>query len=177
MFKTIKAIHTINKHRFVVFKLCCKCGIVWRGLVHDLTKFSWQEIRENVKFYNGKFSPLAKCRQETGRSLAWLHHKGRNKHHLEYWLDRENEDNTLVPYKYAVECICDKIAAGKTYKKKDWNCTLPLEYWNRKDGTLPMNAKTHAFISKVFSDLAEHGEKFILNKRYMKKTYKQICEN
>ena len=83
----------------------------------------------------------------------------------------------MMPYKYAVECVCDKIAATKTYKKKDYTNAHPLEHWTTYGCKAPCNPKTSAFIEKVFTDLKENGEKFVFNKRYMKKTYAEICLN
>ena len=77
----------VNKHRFKVFKLCCKAGIPFRGLLHDLSKYSPTEFFESVKYYEGSYSPITNCKKENGYSKAWLHHKGRNKHHYEYWYD------------------------------------------------------------------------------------------
>ena len=31
-------------------------------------------------------------REDTGVSTAWLHHKGRNKHHYEHWVDYSIND-------------------------------------------------------------------------------------
>lgn len=45
----------------------------------------------SVKYYTGHHSPIAECRRQNGYSNAWIHHKNRNKHHIEYWYDRENE--------------------------------------------------------------------------------------
>ena len=60
---TIKHFNTINKHRWLVFKLCCKAGIPWRGFVHDLSKYSRTEFWDSVRYYQGgKKSPI----QHTG---------------------------------------------------------------------------------------------------------------
>ena len=83
----IKHLILITKHKWVVFKLCCKVGIPWRGLVHDLSKYSPTEFFESIKYYTGTHSPITGEKQDKGYSEAWLHHKGRNKHHSEYWID------------------------------------------------------------------------------------------
>ena len=80
--KTIKHFWLITRHKWVVFKLCCKVGEVKRGLLHDLSKYSWTEFSESVKYYNGTRSPIRECKEKNGYSKAWLHHKGRNKHIL-----------------------------------------------------------------------------------------------
>ena len=177
MSKFFKHLGLVTKHRHQVFKLCCKCGLFWRGLVHDLSKFSRVEFWESVKYYNGHYSPIAECRRQNGYSNAWIHHKNRNKHHIEYWYDRENEIQMNIPYKYAVECVCDKISATKCYKGKEYKPEMVLNHWLKWGSHTQTNDKMKAFFTKVFTDLVELGEKQVLNKKYMKDTYNQIVLN
>ena len=88
--------------------------------MHDLSKFSPTEFFESVRYYNGKRSPLHLCREDKGYSKAWMHHKGRNKHHFEYWEDMSKNERfgVLLPYKYIVEAVCDKIAARNGISKR-----------------------------------------------------------
>ena len=165
----------VIRHKHKVFIHAVKCGIPFRGLVHDLSKFSPSEFFESVKFFQGNRSPIGVARREQGVSRAWLHHRGRNKHHIEYWYDHECDPLPMMPYKYAVECVCDKISATKTYAKKSYNNSLPLAHWERYGCKAPCNPKTSAFIERVFIDLRDNGEKYVLNKKYMKKTYAEIC--
>lgn len=174
MSKFFKHLKLITKHRHLVFKHCCKCGLFWRGLVHDLSKFSRIEFWEGVKYYTGRKSPLAECRKQNGYSNAWIHHKNRNKHHLEYWYDRENEVQMNMPYKYAVECVCDKIAACKCYKSKEFTPDVVLTHWQKRGSLAQTNDNMKAFFTKVFTDYVNLGEKAVLNKKYMKKTYNKI---
>ncbi len=170
-----KHLFLVIRHKNKVLVHCARCGILWRGIVHDLSKFSPQEFFESVKYYQGNRSPIGVCRRETGRSLAWLHHKGRNKHHIEYWLDPDCQVTPMMPYKYAVECVCDKLAATKTYNGKNYSPDEPLWHWEKYGNKVDGNPKTMEFIEKVFTDLKEKGEKSVLNKKYMKATYAQIC--
>jgi hypothetical protein len=170
-----KHIALVTRHRHQVLKNCARCGILWRGLVHDLSKFSPEELFESAKYFTGTRSPIGVCRRETGMSRAWLHHKGRNKHHIEYWLDDDCEVTPLMPYEYAVECVCDKLAATKIYGGKGYRPEQALAHWLRHGNKINGNPKTMLFIETVFRDLAEHGEAYILNKRYMRSTYDRIC--
>ena len=165
----------VLRHKNKVLIHCAKCGILWRGLVHDLSKFSPQEFFESVKYFQGNRSPIGVCRRETGKSLAWLHHKGRNKHHIEYWLDPDCELTPMMPYKYAVECVCDKLAATKTYNGKNYTPDKALWHWEKYGNRVNGNPMTMAFIERVFTDLRDKGEKAVLNKKYMKATYNEIC--
>ena len=165
----------VLRHKMKVFTNCAKCGLVWRGIVHDLSKFSPEEFFESVKYYQGNRSPIGICRRETGMSRAWLHHKGRNKHHIEYWLDGDCAVTPLMPYKYAVECVCDKLAATKIYAKKSYTQDMPLNHWYKYGNKVEGNPKTMKFIEQAFIDVAEHGESYVLKKKYMKEKYRQIC--
>ncbi len=170
-------LHTllVLKHKYGVFVNCAKCGIPFRGFIHDFSKFSPAEFFESVRYYQGNRSPIGVARREQGLSRAWLHHKGRNKHHIEYWYDPDCSEHPLMPYKYAVECVCDKLAATKTYAGKKYNASLPLLHWNKYGNKAPGNEKTKNFIEQIFIDVEAHGEKYVLNKAYMKKTYSEKC--
>lgn len=165
----------VGRHRRKVLVHCAKCGILWRGLVHDLSKYSPEEFFESAKYYRGNRSPIGICREENGFSYAWLHHKGRNKHHLEYWTDPECKVQPLMPYLYAVECVCDKLAATKTYAGKNYKEDMALAHFLKYGNKVDCNPDTLRFIERCFTDLRDHGEKFILNPAYMKKTYREIC--
>lgn len=138
MGKYWKHLKTICKHKAVVFHECWKCGIVWQGITHDLSKFGLTEFISSTRHFQGTRSPIDAEKEAIGYSKAWLHHKGHNKHHWEYWTDFDNRGYVIcskVPYKYVVEMICDWIGAGKTYSKEKWTQQEPLTYFNKvKDG-------------------------------------------
>lgn len=165
----------VIRHKWRVFINCAKCGLVWRGIWHDTSKFSPEEFFESVRFFQGNRSPLGVSRREQGYSAAWLHHKGRNKHHIEYWYDAECIVQPLMPYKYAVECVCDKLAATRVYAGKGYSPELPLEHWLRYGRNVDGNPLTMRFVEQVFIDVKERGEGFVLNKKYMKERYAEIC--
>ena len=171
-----KHIFLVFRHKHMVLINCVKCGIAWRGVVHDLSKFSPTELFESVKYYQGNRSPIGACIRDKGYSLAWLHHKGRNKHHIEYWLDHECDPQPLMPYKYAVECVCDKLAATRVYAGKNYSSELPLYHWEKWGKKVSGNPKTMRFVEDVFLDVKEHGEGYVLNKAYMKNKYREVCE-
>ncbi|MFQ6751957.1 MAG: DUF5662 family protein [Clostridia bacterium] len=167
----------IIKHRHKVFVLCCKCGQFWRGLVHDMSKFSPTEFFEGVKYFtDGHGSPISNCRTIKGYSKAWIHHVHRNKHHLEYWYDKENTTQMNMPYKYAIESVCDKISATKCYRGKDYKPEDVLDHWNRTGSRADMNDSMRKFFTKVFTDLVALGEKVVVNKKYLKQTYSEMVK-
>ena len=75
---------TVHHHRALVRKHCFRVGLYWQGLTHDLSKYAPVEWIPGVKYYQGNRSPNEAERAAKGYSSAWLHHKGRNRHHLEY---------------------------------------------------------------------------------------------
>ena len=165
-------INTVLKHKWQVFKLCVRAGIPWQGFVHDLSKFSIEELKESIKYYNGKRSPLAVAKEQNGYSLAWIHHKGRNKHHYQYWYDYEAANPTpMMPYKYIVEMICDSFAAGMNYRGKEWTKEYQLTYWNRvKDKARIPNALMN-MLDEVYGSVAKEGLNDVVNKKRLKSIY------
>src|SRR5574344_238710 len=173
MIRFFRHLHTINKHRFKVFILCCKAGYPWLGITHDLSKYSIVEFWEGVKYFSdGKASPIMNSKKNIGYSIAWLHHKGHNKHHTEYWFDYAAPLKApIIPFKYCVERVCDRIAAAKTYEDKNYSNMSPYYYWNRTRDSEMVNRKIQGFLTETFELLGVHGEKTVINKKYLKKIY------
>ncbi|MDE6667666.1 MAG: catalase [Clostridia bacterium] len=171
--KFFKHLKTVTRHRREVRKLCFKCGLIRQGLTHDLSKFSRAEFRAGVKYYQGNRSPQAREREVLGYSAAWLHHKGKNKHHFEYWTDNGLCGGVVtveMPPKYFAEMVCDRIAASKIYKGKDYNDACPWEYFEgRKDGVF-MHPNTSERLECFLTMLKDEGEEKTLKelKKYVK---------
>ena len=178
--KIVKHIALVSKHRWIVFKYAVKAGIPWRGLLHDLSKFSPTEFFESIKYYNGKRSPLHECREQIGYSKAWLHHKGRNKHHFEYWEDmsKSKRFGVFLPYKYMVEAVCDKISAGMVYAGDKWNQREPYEYWTNVEKKAPVEKHPGSieFMDIVTKKIADEGLDSAINRKYLKQLYKEIAD-
>ena len=155
---------TITKHRHKVIAHCAKAGILWQGLRHDLSKYTPTEFFRGDKYYNdGKKSPNEKERQIYGYSLAWLHHKGRNKHHFEYWNDYNPEVRrrcgVKMPIKYVKEMFCDRVAASKIYQKENYTDSHPLEYFmGGKPHRTLIPPETSDLLEKWLTMLSEQGE-------------------
>lgn len=139
---------TICKHKYYVFKECCKAGIPLRGILHDLSKFSPTEFIESAKYYVGTSSPIVECKKDKGYSKAWFHHRGRNKHHYEYWVDNFDEGMTLtlMPLDDCIEMLCDFIGAGKAYMGKDFTLEKEWRWWLDKREKVLMHPVVWWFI-------------------------------
>ena len=102
---------TITQHKLLVMQNCFRVGLYKQGLLHDLSKYSPAEFLTGVHYYQGDRSPNAAEREEKGYSTAWLHHKGRNKHHFEYWMDFSKTSQGIagakMPVNYLVEMVMD----------------------------------------------------------------------
>jgi hypothetical protein len=143
---------TICKHKYWVGYYCFKAGIPWRGIKHDLSKFSPTEFWESVKYYQGTSSPIDACKKANGWSKAWLHHKGRNDHHYEYWQDNFDKggEALLMPKECAIELICDYLGAGRAYMGKDFTYAKEYKWWTeKKSKPLAMHPKINEFIDCV----------------------------
>lgn len=168
---------TITKHRWIVFKLSIRAGIPLRGFLHDLSKYSPTEFWESAKYYQGgKRSPIPIAREEKGYSVAWLHHKGRNKHHLEYWYDADSKELPVIPFKYCAEMVCDRLSASMTYEGKNWKKESELEYWNTKEkDKVIANEKVKKFLTEVFIEVSKDGINKVITKQNLKKIYDKWC--
>ena len=130
-------------HKYYVGKFCFQAGLYWQGIVHDLSKFSPTEFIESVKYYQG--------------------------HHYEMWVD--NFDNyfsgdklTLIrmPYKYALELICDYLGAGMAYMGKDFSFEKEWQWWLKKRDNCAMHPYTKSFVDTVLYWMKKDGDADIL---------------
>ncbi|MDO4419399.1 MAG: DUF5662 family protein [Ruminococcus sp.] len=162
MTKALKHFITITKHRHQVIKHCKKAGILWQGLRHDLSKYSPAEFLTGAKHYLGTRSPNEAEREEYGYSKAWLHHKGRNRHHFEYWTDYNKATRRVepvkMPYNYLAEMFCDRVAASKIYNKDTYTDAHPLAYFERSKSTRFIHSETSAELEELLVMLKEKGE-------------------
>lgn len=171
-------LQTVCAHKRQVMKHCFAVGLYYQGIMHDMSKFSPTEFINGCRYYQGgKQSPNNGERNDKGYSAAWMHHKGRNRHHYEYWNDyrtRQEEGKFPVkpvkmPRRYVAEMLCDRMAASKTYLKKDYNQHAPLDYYLKGKGMLLMDPQTAKELEYMLRLLDEKGEKVLF--RFVRKEY------
>ncbi len=155
---------TINRHKWFVLKYCFRAGLYKQGLLHDLSKYTPTEFFVGVRYYQGDRSPNNAEREVKGYSSAWLHHKGRNKHHLEYWIDYSLKENvfmegTKMPVKYVVEMFCDRVAASRNYRKEQYQNGDPLHYFEKSKEKYLIHEDTKELLLLLLTMLKEQGEK------------------
>lgn len=152
---------TITLHKIRVTRLCFRCGLYKQGILHDLSKYSPVEFFSGVAYYQGNRSPINKEKEVKGYSLGWLHHKGRNKHHWEYWLDNGHEYQGMkalkMPVEYVVEMFCDRTAASQTYKKDAYTNASAYEYFINGYDYVWMHPDSKALIQLLLEYQRDHG--------------------
>ena len=152
---------TITIHKWRVMKLCFRCGLYKQGILHDLSKYSPVEFFAGVKYYQGNRSPINREKELHGYSLGWLHHKGRNKHHWEYWLDNGNEHQGIqaiqMPTRYVVEMFCDRVAASRTYMKENYHDGSAYQYFYDGYHYVWLHPISKALIEELLIYLRDHG--------------------
>ena len=158
----IKHFMTITKHRHRVIAHCARAGILWQGLRHDLSKYSPTEFIPGARYFQGTRSPNERERELFGCSRAWLHHKGRNRHHYEYWYDYNPKTREIepvpMPLNYIVEMFCDRVAASKIYNGERYRDGDPCTYYTRIKGKGRMHPDTEAVLCSLLEMLRDEGE-------------------
>ena len=154
---------TITAHKLRVMKYCFRVGLYRQGLLHDLSKYSPAEFWVGAKYYQGDHSPNEVERLERGYSSAWLHHKGRNKHHLEYWIDYVPEldfhmGGMEIPVRYVVEMFCDRVAACQTYQGERYTDASPWEYYVKSLDHYIIHPRTQTLLETLLKMLRDEGE-------------------
>ena len=154
---------TVSRHRRLVRRYCFRLGLYRQGLTHDLSKYSPTEFWAGVKYFQGDHSPNDAQRKAHGCSASWMHHKGRNRHHFEYWTDYSMDGSGItgveMPKKYVAEMFCDRLAASKVYRGGDFDPGDPYKFFLRgKEKRLLIHPATSALLEKILLVLRDEGE-------------------
>lgn len=154
---------TITTHKLRVMKYCFKVGLYRQGLAHDLSKYTPVEFLAGVKYYDGSRSPIELEKMDLGYSAGWLHHKGRNKHHLEYWIDYDYENGgsmggMKMPVNYVVEMFCDRVSACQIYQKEKYTDASAWEYYEKSKKDYIIHPESAALLEKLLLMLRDEGE-------------------
>ncbi len=178
MNRLIGHFRTITKHRHAVIRNCRRAGILWQGLRHDLSKYSPTEFIPGVKYYVGTRSPNELERMDKGYSAAWLHHKGRNRHHFEYWSDYNPVERRVgpvkMPLRYVIEMVCDRMAASKIYLGDKYTDASALEYFVHGKSHRVIHPETSDLCERLLTMLADEGEEKTF--AYMRRLLKENKE-
>ena len=159
MNKVIGHLNTINQHKIKVTELCFRCHLYKQGVLHDLSKYSICELKTGFKYYQGYRSPIDAQKEDIGYSTSWLHHKGRNKHHWEYWLDFNKDGIYAVklPKNSVIEMFCDRVAATMIYQKDKYTDRSALDYYLKGRNRILIHEDTDKLILHLLTYLSENG--------------------
>lgn len=128
-----------------------------------------------LKYYkNNKTSPYKNSqKRKYGYSLAWLHHKRKNKHHTDYWFDYNAPLKApIIPFNYCLEMVCDRIAIAKVNAGKKYSNMSPYyALWNKTRDNEMLNRHIQGFITETLELLGAYGEKKLLIKNILKNIY------
>ncbi len=162
---------TINHHKLLVTKMCFQVGLYKQGLLHDLSKYHPKEFIPGIIYYQGTCSPYNMEKRLHRLSKGWLHHKGRNPHHFEYWIDMspvpgEGFVGMKMPKRYVAEMVVDRICASKNYQKDDYKDDSALLYYLRGRKMMIIDKETDFLTTYLLTILAKRGEEYFIS--YMK---------
>ena len=135
-------------------------GIVWQGLIHDLSKFLPSEFFPYAEFFFGR--PRGKTGYykptNTGDAnfdFAWLLHQKRNKHHWQWWILPEDRGGVVIldmPIKYRKEMFCDWKGAGRAQGHGD-----DIREWYKVNGSkMQLHENTRRWIEDMLGLVEVH---------------------
>lgn len=115
------------RHKWLVFVECCRLGIPWLGIIHDLSKFLPDEFIAYTRYFYGDYPTWDEVKRmpmfvKTKESVkndfnrAWLEHQHRNKHHFQHWILHGDDGGVwtiTMPHKYLLEMVADWKGASR----------------------------------------------------------------
>jgi len=109
-------------HKWYVFLECIYMGIFWRGVFHDLSKYSPSEFCQYANYFFDTDGTRFVKHDDNVRSQdfarAWNHHLKRNDHHWQYWIEfsydgRITMNPRVMDWDAMKEMVCDMRGAGR----------------------------------------------------------------
>lgn len=148
----IKYLKTVLLHKWYVFLECRRLGITWQGVMHDMSKLSPKEFFASARYYGGDGNA------EIPYMIAWMHHKGHNPHHWEYWVDWNTETGECIlmqiPKRYLKETLADLIGASKAYNKGKFDRREPYDYFMAHAGNWRICREDYLWLERRLKEYA-----------------------
>ena len=104
-----------------------------------------------------------------------MHHKGRKKHHYEYWTDYKigAPKGTIAPMpmpaRYVAEMFCDRLAASQNYNKENFTPQMALDYYLQGKDNMVIHPKSKRQLEGLLRMYVDKGEDYTL--RYIRKMF------
>jgi len=157
-----KYLKYVLRHKWYVGIECVRRGLIWRGIMHDMSKFLPSEFIPYANFFYGENNDIKRGRNATGYykptdtgdndfDFAWLLHQKRNRHHWQWWILPEDEDGIKIikmDDKYRTEMLCDWIGAGKAqghFSPKDDPLQETRNWWNANNHKMQLHEDTRLY--------------------------------
>ena len=144
-----KYLRYIIRHKWFVLLACVRRGIIWRGLVHDLSKLLPSEFYPYAEYFYGTV-PNPGSDVKIAFDKAWLFHQHRNPHHWQFWILREDDGDTKIMRMsdvFVAEMVCDWIGAGRAITGKSGGTR---EWYEKNRHRIIVHKDTREQIEKEF---------------------------
>jgi hypothetical protein len=169
MKKYFKYLRYLLRHKWYVTVECFKVGLYWRGLMHDMSKFSLSEFIPYAKYFYGLGNDIKRGRNSTGYykptdtgdkafDFAWLLHQKCNRHHWQWWILPEDEGGVKIleiQEPYRTEMLCDWIGAGKAQGKfspKDDYLYETRIWWKANNSKMQLHPNTREYFRNLLEN-------------------------
>lgn len=148
--KSYNYLKYLTKHKYYVFCKCFKYGLIWRGIKHDLSKFSLLEWRQFCDiFYRKNLNGEAFEKTKEDDYIYKLHQK-RNDHHWQWWITFDNKALEMKR-EAVIEMLCDWFGASKNKDNDGWE---QVKTWYKKNkNEIILHNKTRCFVERFLDNV------------------------
>jgi Family of unknown function (DUF5662) len=142
----------LMRHKWFVLLACRRTGTpMWRGLVHDMSKFRPSEWFPYLRTF---YDPLGDKQYEPDPDfdLAWLLHQRRNPHHWQAWILRADDGGSKalrMPEAFAREMVADWIGAGRAISGR----SDPRPWYDKSKHKMKLHPETRALVEQIMDGL------------------------
>jgi hypothetical protein len=150
-------IRYVFRHKWYVFLSCASCGLWWRGIKHDWSRFLPSEWMQYTRFFYMESGEVVRHKNTTGYykatetgdssfEMAVHLHLHRNDHHWEWWCIPRAEGLPKVlemSDDARTEMICDWMGAGRAKGTPD-----TVEWYKRNKDKLLFHPRTREIVEK-----------------------------
>lgn len=148
MLKHLLYLRYVLLHKWYVFVECCRVGLYWRGLLHDLSKFTF---REWIPYVNHFYGSNVEGGRDHAFDAAWAAHIRRNPHHWQNHILHEDDGDTVflaMSEEYIKEMVADWRGAGRAQGFGD----NTVEWWKRNKDIIKLHTMTRKRVIELLHE-------------------------